>query len=1028
MSRRQSSRLLQSTNGDQDFVVDNDDAPSLNGETIEPDNSWLTVWDKLRSAGWKWKGGNKLHDYLYLKPNISNIKDKRQGIDYFIEEDHVKKYASIKYGWSNSLDHDSDDDSTNDSVSSSLTDNDETNNNLAIKSPKKEPTTTNRTPNKHNIIRDVNISSDDSTECVEMSHVKKKQKLGNQNPSSVKVIKGSKTKPGMISFEEQSDYRIGRNVAFLLSSKEGQEIIKYFGGNLPDNALEKVIKNGKEKQYLIGVIDKQSKTKGRKDHYTVSWCYSCDVLHCIDLQIQLIDKGISQYTSMKNQSSSIESGINPKNKYNQVFRSEYIDKVLHKSDEIDNQGERIESDDCMSDDDGYDFDDIEIDYHVNSEKNLGYNYNKIRHTKTEDISMTPWVEDEMKKSKSEQINGIKWDMNGRLNAPPGLSYRQKTKIKAIDDSNDGKQRFRSELESLLAFLPLRFWVYHLNECNKYTDQYLMKKSNGSKKIAGSNWKPININELMIFYAILIQMVCRPYPGKRYEECWDHTDGWFTNCKHMTKTRFKQIRASLHWCDNPHSTSRTDTLYKIRPMISILQITIGQYLKFGRETAVDETTIGLYHAYAKALTYYNPNKPRGKHHCKLFVLCENDYWAAINFKFSHRSYDSNMEPESNQNDDKSPAQTKSQNSINDKTKKNRKRKQMTTVKEKGNKKKRMSKSKPISNSITKSGDDNFANSDDEGDINDDVEEKETNEETPIMTTLVTSLCKCLTNTGIVVNMDNLYSSPELFIKLREMGIYARGTFRKNRKYLPKFIQFTDNEVKKIGRGSYRLATNSKYNLSCYAWNDKNPVHVLSSADGTEVETTKRRIKSSKVDVLCPSAIKRYNQGMQGVDQFNKLLTLYSLASLKFDKYYKKIAMVLLDFALTNAYLHYKIANEDTMDKKYRRVTFMERLQDQMIETDWAEKVRTYDMNVSDDDLSVNTDTNENSNERNFQELMNMDVIPKPVEEKPPMASIQFKCNPVAIKNSQLDSPSDKIPASFVDNKPGPISNSKKSCQI
>ena len=140
------------------------------------------------------------------------------------------------------------------------------------------------------------------------------------------------------------------------------------------------------------------------------------------------------------------------------------------------------------------------------------------------------------------------------------------------------------------------------------------------------------------------------------------------------------------------------------------------------------------------------------------------------------------------------------------------------------------------------------------------------------------------------------------------------------------------------------------------------------------------------------------------------------------------MVLLDFALTNSYLQYKIANEDTMDKKYRRVTFMERLQDQMIETDWAEKVRTYDMNVSDDDLSVNTDTNENSNERNFQELMNMDVIPKPVEEKPPMASIQFKCNPVAIKNSQLDSPSDNIPASFVDNKTVPISNSKKSCQI
>ena len=59
-------------------------------------------------------------------------------------------------------------------------------------------------------------------------------------------------------------------------------------------------------------------------------------------------------------------------------------------------------------------------------------------------------------------------------------------------------------------------------------------------------------------------------------------------------------------------------------------------------------------------------------------------------------------------------------------------------------------------------------------------------------------------------------------------------------------------------------------------------------------------------------------------------------------------------------------------------------------------------------------------------MNMDVIPKPVDENLPMASIQVKCNPVAITNSQLDSPSDKKPASFVDNQTVPISNSKKSC--
>ena len=107
---------------------------------------------------------------------------------------------------------------------------------------------------------------------------------------------------------------------------------------------------------------------------------------------------------------------------------------------------------------------------------------------------------------------------------------------------------------------------------------------------------------------------------------------------MNKTRFKQIRAALHWSDNPHSHSKHDTLYKVRPIINVLERTIGMYLEVGEEIALDETTIGLYHTYAKALTYYNPKKPRGKHHCKLYVLCENDYWSAINFQFCHRSYD------------------------------------------------------------------------------------------------------------------------------------------------------------------------------------------------------------------------------------------------------------------------------------------------------------------------------------------------------------------------------------------------------
>ena len=302
-----------------------------------------------------------------------------------------------------------------------------------------------------------------------------------------------------------------------------------------------------------------------------------------------------------------------------------------------------------------------------------------------------------------------------------------------------------------------------------------------------------------------------------------------------------------------------------------------------------------------MIFYNPAKPRGKHHCKLYTLCENDYWAAFNFKFCHRTYESKEKNEISSTQQKRKAGEVIVQGRSSKTRKQIKKKRNDIkIKKEEN-----------GNQILLEESDS-----------DEIEEIEV----PRMVKLVTSLCECLRGTGVVVNMDNLYSSPEVFIHLHQMGIFARGTFRSNRKYLPSSVHFSKSEVKDLPRGCFRLATNKEFNLSCYAWNDKNPVHLLSSADGTDIDVTQRRSKSEKIDVLCPSAIKRYNLGMQGVDQFNKLLTLFSLANLKFNKYYKKIAMVLLDFGLTNAFIHYKLANKGTLDKKYTHVVFMERLQE------------------------------------------------------------------------------------------------------
>ena len=70
-------------------------------------------------------------------------------------------------------------------------------------------------------------------------------------------------------------------------------------------------------------------------------------------------------------------------------------------------------------------------------------------------------------------------------------------------------------------------------------------------------------------------------------------------------------------------------------------------------------------------------------------------------------------------------------------------------------------------------------------------------------------------------------------------------------------------------------------------------------------------------------------MGGVDRFNQLMSLFSLGKLlTFDRYHKKVAMVLMDFVLINAFLYWKVANKDKLSD-VKRITFMEALIDQMI---------------------------------------------------------------------------------------------------
>ena len=711
-----------------------------------------------------------------------------------------------------------------------------------------------------------------------------------------------------------------------------------------------------ESRFISGhVFERVSKKKKESfANYKVAFEYSGEGMKQMEFSMQEIVRAIALNSSIKG--TLYKSSKNVQDEQIPLPEQSKIHSI-HGFNANDVEGEALESDDEFEEDEmkqtrhrlreGH--------YYFDKTLNLDRKKNHFFSDKLLDCVASS------KKNTLESNQGLTWKKNEEIEAPSGILPNRKSYLK-----HQYKHHFRNEIESLLAFLPIGFWIYHQGETNKYMRANIAKddqSESGSGSGSGNQCKDITIDELMIFYAIILQMAMKPFPGTRYTDCWKNENKiWWTTCNNMSKNRFQEIRASLHWCDNglrdqfvDKETQKKDTLYKVRPLLSIIEANLGKYLTPCTELSLDETCVAIRSQWARAMTFYNPHKPKGKHHLKFYTLCENSHWCALEIKMCHRfKKDETTVEESTAKDVLKESQSSDyvsgENSLDE--------------------------IESIGSDVEEEDDydetsDNYSiTSLDDEDVedqfiatleitdenipspnNDNSKEKERQSqcESVAQKTVqtVTSLCKNYSGSGRVINMDNLYSSPLVFIKLKEMSLYARGTVRLNRKYLPRFIQYKKKDMKKLDRGSYEFAVNKDYNMSMHCWHDKNPVHVLSTADSTQVEEVSRRSGRNKIVVKCPSTIKNYNKNMQAVDQFNKLMSLFSLAQAhSFTKYYKKIAMVLMDFVLVNSYLHYKLwmndKNKNSARKpKVTRLQYMANLIDALIETDWADYARRYE---------------------------------------------------------------------------------------
>ena len=118
------------------------------------------------------------------------------------------------------------------------------------------------------------------------------------------------------------------------------------------------------------------------------------------------------------------------------------------------------------------------------------------------------------------------------------------------------------------------------------------------------------------------------------------------------------------------------------------------------------------------------------------------------------------------------------------------------------------------------------------------------EKTVLSKVVLDMCAPFFHTGRVVNMDNYYTGPLVFMEPLRKGVFARGTCRGNRSMFPISVQFTDSEAKKVRRGSMKMATCEKEGLVAIGWVDGNPVHFLTSADGTDESSTVRQVGGEK----------------------------------------------------------------------------------------------------------------------------------------------------------------------------------------
>ncbi len=394
---------------------------------------------------------------------------------------------------------------------------------------------------------------------------------------------------------------IGKAVAIDLSSHYGKQLMVEFGFKLTFESVCFELNN--EAGHLLGTVMWQIK-HNKTTRYQVVRQFTALGETALPLSAVLDGhKEAERLTMVRKAKSPSVVG-----KASRVKREKQMDHLLTcMSDDEEEMGAPSSDDASCLADEKYDSDLSDWDILDNCEPMFGGKDDDKPNIKSPEISNS--------------IDGLHWEFHGKTHQlSPGMMAPQNTHIKP------GKQSlFKSPLSLMMTIFPLLFWDKIVQEINRYATQKIQhrvgwKNIRRPRVISGYKWQDVTWAEIMTYFGILMYSMLYPQTGRRIRDYWNSPmlSVW---TKFMSHGHYLQITSVLHFNDyNDEEGIAQDSLHKIRPLLNIVKKTLGQYAVIGSEISYDEATMANKSCFGRNLICFNPMKPTGKFHFKMYMIC------------------------------------------------------------------------------------------------------------------------------------------------------------------------------------------------------------------------------------------------------------------------------------------------------------------------------------------------------------------------------------------------------------------------